>query len=364
VRAARSAFDEWSRWTPAARAEALRALADAIDRRADELARRVSEQNGMPIGLSKIADSRRPGQFLRYYAEVACQQTAEETRGSTLVRRLPLGVVAAVVPWNFPNTMAALKYAPALAAGCTVVVKTTPETVLDAIVVAEAALDAGLPPGVLNLVTGGREAGRYLVGHPDVDKVSFTGSTEAGREVGAAAGTLLRPVTLELGGKSAAVVLDDADLDLGTVGARLAPALFGNNGQTCFLTSRVLAPRSRYDEVVDTVVTLARSLTVGDALDPATRIGPLVSERQRAWVEGYIGKGRADGARLVLGGGRPAAQTRGWFVEPTVFADVDNASTIAQEEIFGPVMSVLRFSSEEEAYRITNDVEYGLAAGV
>ncbi|HET6989444.1 MAG TPA: aldehyde dehydrogenase family protein, partial [Kribbella sp.] len=200
VLAAREAFEDWSQWKPAARADVLHAWADAIDRRVDELAQRVSLQNGMPIFLSKASDSRRPGHLLRYYAETACQQGDEELRmsssgGSTLVRRVPLGVVAAVVPWNFPNTMAALKYAPALAAGCTVVLKPAAETVLDTILIADAAIEAGLPAGVLNIVTGGRETGRYLVNHPRIDKISFTGSLMVGRELGTNAGGLLRPVT-------------------------------------------------------------------------------------------------------------------------------------------------------------------------
>jgi acyl-CoA reductase-like NAD-dependent aldehyde dehydrogenase len=277
---------------------------------------------------------------------------------------MPLGVVAAVVPWNFPNTMAALKYAPALAAGCTVVLKPSPETVLDAILVGEAALEAGLPPGVFNIVPGGRETGAYLVRHSGVDKVSFTGSTAAGRHIGEVCGRLLRPVTLELGGKSAAIVLDDADLDLSQVGMQLAPALFGNNGQTCFLTSRVLAPRSRYDAVVDTVANLARSLTVGNSLDPDTKVGPLVSSRQRDRVEGYIAMGREEGARLVVGGGRPEGQQTGWFVEPTVFADVDNSHAIAREEIFGPVVTVTPYGDDDDAVRLANDSEYGLAGTV
>ena len=211
---------------------------------------------------------------------------------------------------------------------------------------------------------GGREVGAYLVSHPQVDKVSFTGSTAAGRQIGEVCGRLLRPVTLELGGKSAALVLDDANLDLSSVGMHLAPALFGNNGQTCFVSSRVLAPRSRYDEVVDAVATLARSLRVGNSLDPATQVGPLVSARQRERVEGYIAKGRQEGARLVVGGGRPATQQTGWFVEPTVFADVDNAQTIAREEIFGPVVTVTSYTDEDDAVRLANDSEYGLAGTV
>ena len=247
---------------------------------------------------------------LRYFADLVCRQATGELResssgGSTLVRRVPVGVVAAVAPWNFPNIMAALKYAPALAAGCTVVLKPSPETVLDAILVGEAALQAGMPPGVFNILPGGATTGSHLVAHTRVDKVSFTGSTATGRHIGEVCGTLLRPVTLEIGGKSAAIILDDAELDLERIARRLAPALFANNGQTCFLTSRVLAPRSRYDEVVGVIAALAESLTVGHSLDPATQVGPLVSRRQRDRVEGYIAKGVADGARLVVGGGRP-----------------------------------------------------------
>jgi acyl-CoA reductase-like NAD-dependent aldehyde dehydrogenase len=372
VRAARAAFDDpsgWHYWEPAARAEVLRRFAEALDRRSEEIAVRVSSQNGMPITLARAGDSRMPGQVLRYYAELARDEVAEELRtsstgGGTLVRRVPLGVVAGIVPWNYPNTLSVMKYAPALTAGCTVVLKPSPETVLDAILVGDAAIEAGLPSGVLNILPGGGEIGARLVAHPGVDMVTLTGSTGAGRQVGEVCGRLLRPVNLELGGKSAAVILDDADLDLGSVGTRLDHALFGNNGQTCFVTSRVLAPRSRYHEVVDTITELARSIVVGDSLDPATEMGPLVSQRQRDRVEGYIAKGREEGARLVTGGGRPAQQRTGWFVEPTVFADVDNSSTIAQEEIFGPVVTITPYTDDEDAIRIANDSEYGLGGTV
>jgi acyl-CoA reductase-like NAD-dependent aldehyde dehydrogenase len=372
VGAARTAFDDpagWSRWAPEARAEALRGLADALDKRSEELALRVSDQNGMPIALARAGDSRMPGRVLRYYADVILEAVDEEIRasssgGRTMVRRVPLGVVAGVVPWNYPNILSAMKYAPALAAGCTIVLKPSPETVLDAILVGDAALEAGLPPGVLNIVPGDGTTGAHLVAHPGVDMVTLTGSTAAGRQVGEVCGRLLRPVSLELGGKSAAIILDDADLDLSSVGAQLTPALFDNNGQTCFISSRVLAPRGRYHEVIDAVAELARSLQVGNSLDPATRVGPLVSRRQRDRVEGYIAKGRADGARLVVGGGRPAEQRAGWFVEPTVFADVDNSSTIAQEEIFGPVVTVTPYDGDDDAVRLANDSEYGLAGTV
>jgi aldehyde dehydrogenase (NAD+) len=306
---------------------------------------------------------------LRYMAGLVANATFEEERpghlgGTTIVRREPIGVVGGIVPWNYPQTLAAFKYGPALAAGCTIVLKPSPETVLDAFLLAEAAADAGIPPGVINIVPGGREVGAYLVQHRDVDKVAFTGSTAAGRRIAETCGRLLRPVTLELGGKSAAIVLDDADLDLAKIGNDLFAATLVNNGQTCYLGTRVLAPRSRYDEVVDTLAAFASSLAVGDALDPATQIGPMASDRHRDRVEGYIAKGTSDGARLVTGGGRPRDLDRGWFVEPTVFADVDNASTIAQEEIFGPVLAVIPYRDEEDAIRIANDSDYGLGGSV
>jgi aldehyde dehydrogenase (NAD+) len=262
------------------------------------------------------------------------------------------------------GTLSSFKYAPALAAGCTIVLKPSPETVLDSYVFAEAVLAAGLPPGVVSIVPGGREIGAYLVQHRDVDKIAFTGSTAAGRQIAEACGRLLRPVSLELGGKSAAIILDDADLDLATIGQDLFAATLVNNGQTCYAGTRILAPESRYDEVVDTFAAFASSLPVGDALDPATLIGPLVSERQRDRVEGYIAKGTSEGARLVAGGGRPAGLDKGWFVQPTIFADVDNRSTIAQEEIFGPVLSVIRYTDVADAIRIANDSDYGLGGSV
>ncbi len=223
--------------------------------------------------------------------------------GTSLVSKHPIGVVGAIVPWNVPQGITFLKIAPALAAGCTFVLKPAEETVLDAFLMAEAAAAAGLPDGVLNVVPGGREVGAYLVEHPGVDKVSFTGSTAAGRWIAEACGRLLRPVTLELGGKSAAIVLDDADL-AGSIEQFFGVTLL-NNGQICWLNTRVLAPRSRYTEIVDTITDLARSLTVGDPLDPDTKVGPLVSERQRDRVEGYIAKGKSEGARMTTGGKRP-----------------------------------------------------------
>jgi aldehyde dehydrogenase (NAD+) len=273
-----------------------------------------------------------------------------------------VGVVAAIVPWNYPQALAAFKLAPALAAGCTVVLKAAPETALDAMVFAEAAQECGMPPGVLNVVPGGVDAGKHLVSHPGVDKVSFTGSTVAGRIIGEVCGRLLRPVTLELGGKSAAIILDDADLDATMRGLRSVS--FVNNGQTCYLGSRILAPRSRYAEVVEALAALVNGFTVGNPLDKATDIGPVVSARQQERVLGYIEAGKRSGATLVAGGGVPKDQPRGWFVSPTVFADVDNSDRIAQEEIFGPVLAVIPYDGDADAIALANATEFGLAGTV
>jgi len=243
-----------------------------------------------------------------------------------------------------------------------VVIKPAPETALDAFQFAEAAEAAGLPAGVVNIVTGGREEGAYLVAHPGVDKVAFTGSTAAGRAIGEVCGRLLRPVTLELGGKSAAIVLDDADLAQMVRGLSWVSLL--NNGQTCYLSTRILAPRRRYAEVVEAVAGLAASLPVGDPADPVTRIGPLVSAAQWQRVENYIAVGRAEGGRIAAGGGRPAHLDRGWYIEPTVFADLDPAATLAREEVFGPVLAVLPYDTVDDAVRIANDSEYGLGGTI
>ena len=372
VAAARAAFDDpsgWASWEPARRAEVMARLADAIDKRADGFVERVSAQNGMPVAVARQLETGYPSAVLRYYAGLAREAAFEETRaglfgGSIQVRRLPVGVVAAIVPWNFPQALAMFKIAPAMAAGCTLVIKPSPETVLDAYLLGEAVEEAEVPAGVINIVPGGRETGAYLVSHPAVDKVAFTGSTAAGRTIAEICGRLLRPVTLELGGKSAAIVLDDADLDLARIGEGLFGATLLNNGQTCFLGTRVLAPRSRYAEVVDAFTAFAGSLTVGPASDPTTQIGPMATARQRERVESYVAKGRGEGARLTTGGGRPDGLERGWFVRPTVFADVDNSSVIAQEEIFGPVLSLIPYDDVDHAVRIANDSDFGLGGTV
>jgi len=370
VSAARAAFEDpsgWASWPVEDRAQALDRLADALESRAEETAHRVSLQNGMPISIALQTEAVFPAVLARYYAGVIRQSTLEEDRvgllgGTIHVLHKPVGVVGAIVPWNFPQALAMFKLAPLLAAGCTVVIKPSPETVLDSLLLAEAILEAGLPAGVVSIVPGGRELGAYLVEHPGVDKVAFTGSTAAGRTIARRCGELLRPVTLELGGKSAAIVLDDADL------SESAEALFGatllNNGQTCYLGTRVLAPRARYDEVLEVFSALAGALEVGDSLDPTTQIGPMASARQRERVEGYIEKGRSEGGRVVVGGGRPHGQDRGWFVQPTVFADVENSHTIAREEIFGPVLAVIPYDGVDDAVAIANDSDYGLGGSV
>jgi aldehyde dehydrogenase (NAD+) len=370
VGAARAAFDApdgWSTWHPKERADVLERFAVELEARGAETARRVAMQNGMPIWLAHQFEAVFPPLLVRYYSDLMTSAPVEETRagmfgGTSLVSKHPVGVVGAIVPWNVPQSISFLKVAPALAAGCSIVLKPAEETVLDAFLMAEAAAAAGIPDGVVNVVPGGREVGAYLVEHPGVDKVSFTGSTAAGRWIAEACGRLLRPVTLELGGKSAAIVLDDADLP------SLIEPFFGatllNNGQICWLNTRVLAPRSRYTEIVDTITDLVRSLTIGDPLNPETKVGPLVSQRQRERVESYIAKGKSEGARMTTGGSRPAGLDRGWFVEPTIFADLDNNATVSREEIFGPVLSLIPYSDEQEAVAIANDSVYGLGGTV
>lgn len=368
VSAARQAFDDptgWGFWSPSQRTDVLEQFAQALETRGEETARRVTIQNGMPSRLSRQWEQKSPPRSVRYFADLA-EKTAEEIRPGffgrqTLVTRQPIGVVAQIVPWNVPQAITFMALSPALAAGCTIVLKPSPETVLDAFHMAEAAQEAGFPPGVINIVPAGREVGAYLVAHPGVDKVAFTGSTSAGRQVAAKCGELLRPVTLELGGKSAAVILDDADLE--SQMDNFFAATMSNNGQVCWLGTRILVPDSRYDEITSTLADFYSNLTVGDPLDLETEIGPLVSERQRDQVERYIAKGKQE-ARLLVGGGRPKYLDQGWFVEPTIFADVDPSATIAQEEIFGPVLSLIRYKDEQDATKIANDSTYGLGGSV
>ncbi|MDB5577858.1 MAG: aldehyde dehydrogenase [Bradyrhizobium sp.] len=368
VAAARHAFDHsgWPQMAPAERAAVMQRFMGALAARGEQIAEAVSLQNGMPITLSGMLEAQMPLGLLQYYAELISAPVEADVRPSqmgkeTLVERPAVGVAAAIVPWNFPVTLAMSKIAPAMAAGCTMVIKPSPGTILDSYIVAEAALEAGVPAGVLNWVAADRDVGAYLVSHPGVDKVAFTGSTAAGRLIARSCGEMLRPVTLELGGKSAAILLDDTDLNVFLPAVPMVSML--NNGQTCYNGTRILAPRSRYGEVVDALAGLLSSLKVGDAMDPDTHVGPMASEAHRDRVEGYIAKGRGE-AKLVTGGGRPNNLNRGWFVEPTLFADVDNAATIAQEEIFGPVLSVIPYEDDADAIRIANDSAFGLGGSV
>ncbi|MEO3787244.1 aldehyde dehydrogenase [Actinocorallia sp. B10E7] len=363
--ARRAPAGEWGALDAAGRADLMDRFAAALRERGRETAKLVSRENGMPITLSEGANGLAAASIIRYYAKLIRGLDVDDVRpsvfgGRTVVTRDPVGVVAAITPWNYPQPLAAMKLGPALAAGCAVVLKPPPETALDAYAFAEAAEAAGLPPGVLNVVPADREAGAYLVEHPGVDKVAFTGSTPAGRAIGTVGGRLLRPVTLELGGKSVSLVAEDADL--GLFAAKLLEVSLPNNGQTCHACTRILAPRSRYAEVVEAVTETVRSLVVGDPLERETQIGPLVSAVQRERVLGYVEEGRRSGARLTTGGGAP--DRPGWYVEPTVFADVSNSDRIAREEIFGPVLAILPYDGEDEAVAIANDSDYGLGGTV
>jgi aldehyde dehydrogenase (NAD+) len=368
VRAARRALrGPWASMDVQERCALLDRFAEALRSRAQQTAELVSRENGMPIALSRVANGLSPAAIFRYYSRLLQTQPARDVRVGragrrTLVQRDPAGVVAAITPWNYPQALAAMKLAPALATGCTVVLKPAPETALDAYVFAEAAVEAELPAGVLNIVPGGRQTGADLVAHRDVDKVAFTGSTNAGREIGAVCGGLLRPVTLELGGKSAAILTDGMDLEHFL--QQLPAVCLPNNGQTCHASTRILAPRARYQRIVDAITDTVRALRVGDPLHQDTQIGPLVSAAQRDRVLGFIEAGRRTAARITTGGTIPSDRTRGFYVEPTVFADVDNSSVIARQEIFGPVLCITAYDNIDDAVALANDSEYGLAATV
>ncbi|MEU1958721.1 aldehyde dehydrogenase [Nocardia sp. NPDC019304] len=368
VAAARHAFDHgpWPATPPKQRAEVLTRAARLIEQRSADLLAALVAEVGAPQMIAMTLNQLPAVAALDAYAALADSFPWSETRvggfGTTRVTREPRGVVAAVTAWNVPLFLAVNKLAPALLAGCTMVLKPAPLTPLTANLVADIFTEAGLPEGVLSVLPAEPDAAEYLVSHPGVDKVTFTGSTAVGRKIGAIATGQLKSVSLELGGKSAAILLPDMDL-----AANIPVLAFSglmNSGQGCVAQTRILAPRSRYDEILDALVEHVKTMKVGDPNDPAVQLGPLISERQRERVEGYIAKGKAEGARLVLGGGRPEGLDRGWFVEPTIFADVDNKSTIAQEEIFGPVLSVIPYETEDEAVAIANDSVYGLAGSV
>ncbi|MEU5608868.1 aldehyde dehydrogenase [Streptomyces sparsogenes] len=368
VAAARTAFEEgpWARASLEERIAVVTRVKDAVAARHEEIARLISAQNGSPYSWSVLGQAL--GALMVWDAAITVARgfVFEERRagvlGPLLVRREPVGVVAAVVPWNVPQFTAAAKLAPALLAGCSVILKPSPETPLDSYVLAEIVAEAGLPEGVLSILPADREVSEYLVGHPGVDKVSFTGSVAGGKRVMEVASRNLTRVTLELGGKSAAVILPDADLEAAVAG--IVPNAWMNNGQACVAQTRILAPRAHYDEIAERLTAAASALVVGDPLDPATQVGPLVARRQQRRSLDYIAIGRREGAEVLTGGGRPAAPEKGWYVEPTLFGDVDNAMRIAREEIFGPVICLLPYGDEDEAVRIADDSDYGLSGSV
>ncbi|MFF7241543.1 aldehyde dehydrogenase family protein [Streptomyces collinus] len=368
VAVARRAFDEgdWPRASLEERIGVVTRIKDGIAARHEEIARVISSENGSPYSWSVLAQALGAMMVWDSAIKVARDFPYEERRegvlGPILVRREPVGVVAAVVPWNVPQFVAAAKLAPALLAGCPVVLKPSPESPLDAYLLGEIAREAGLPEGVLSILPADREVSEYLVGHPGIDKVSFTGSVAAGRRVMEVAARNLTRVTLELGGKSAAVVLPDADLGAAVSG--IVPAAWMNNGQACVAQTRILVPRARYDEFADAFAQAAGALEVGDPLDPATRVGPLVARRQQRRNLDYIRIGQEEGAKILTGGGRPPGLDKGWYVEPTLFGDVHNSMRIAREEIFGPVVCLLPYGDETEAVKIANDSEYGLSGSV
>ena len=369
VAAAREAFDHgpWPRMTPQERCAIVQRFTEIYASKMGELAALITEEMGSPITFSELAQAPSPWMMLTTFLRIAETFDWEETRVGMLgepviVRREPVGVVGAVAPWNVPQFNVMNKLAPALVTGCTIVIKPAPETPIDLNVVADWLVEAGVPEGVVSIVPGGPAVGEYLVRHAGIDKVSFTGSTAVGRKIGAICGEQLKRFSLELGGKSAAIILDDADL--GTMMDDLKFAALMNNGQACIAQTRILASKKRYDEVVDAVGSMMSNLNTGDPNDRTTDIGPLVAKRQQERVEKYIALGQEEGAKLVVGGnGRPAGIDRGWYVQPTLFAG-NNDMRIAREEIFGPVLVVIPYEDEKDAIRIANDSEYGLAGSV
>jgi len=367
VRAAREAFDDgrWGSLPAASRTGVLLALADRVEAHADELAELESLDNGKPVKLAKRVDVRLAAEHLRYFAGWPTKILGETIPVSIpqlhcYLRKEPVGVCGQIIPWNFPLLMATWKVAPALAAGCTLVLKPAEQTPLTALRLGELALEAGVPEGALNVVTGDGATGAALVDHPGVDKIAFTGSTAVGREIGGKAGRAIKRVTLELGGKSPNIIFPDADLEAAVKGSY--QAIYYNTGQACNAGSRLFVQKDHFDDVVSGLAEAAGKARLGPGLDPSTQIGPVVSSEQRQRVRGYIERGRAEGAELVAGGG--AGDGEGYFVEPTLFTATRDDLTIAREEIFGPVLVAMPFDDLEEVARRANDTEYGLAAGV
>lgn len=364
VAAARAAFDSWAATAVETRAGYLEKIAAGLTARADGIARSIAGEVGMPLKMSQRIQAGLPPLVMASYAKLVREYQFEEKIGNSLVVREPVGVVGCITPWNYPLHQVVAKVAPALAAGCTVVLKPSEIAPLTAFMLTEIIDGVGLPPGVFNLVCGtGAVVGEALVRHADVDMISFTGSTRAGKRISELAAATVKRVALELGGKSASIVLDDADF---TKAVRATVnACFLNSGQTCTAHTRLLVPAARYAEAAKLTVEAAQGFTLGDPLAPDTKLGPLISDTQRERVRGYIRKGMAEGAELLLGGpDAPAGLAKGYYVQPTVFGRVTEDMTIAQEEIFGPVISILTYKDEDDAVRLANSTVYGLAGAV
>ncbi len=364
VMAARAAFDGWAALPPAKRGEYLQKIHEGMKARGEELGRTIAQEVGMPIKLATRIQVGSPTFTFSMYAKMLGTYVWEERVGNSIVIREPVGVVAAITPWNYPLHQIAAKVAPALAAGCTIVLKPSEVAPINAFILAEIIDSVGLPKGVFNLVTGyGPVVGEAMARHAEVDMVSFTGSTRAGKRVSEVAAQSVKRVALELGGKSAAIVLDDADL-AGAIKGTVS-ACFLNSGQTCSAHTRLLVPESKYAEAAKLATDEAKKFTVGDPFSDQAKLGPLVSKAQLDRVRSFIEKGIAEGAELLAGGpDKPAGVDKGYFVQPTVFGRVDPKSTIAREEIFGPVLSIMTYKDDDDAVRIANDTDYGLAGGV
>jgi acyl-CoA reductase-like NAD-dependent aldehyde dehydrogenase len=364
VAAARSAFESWSQTSVQERADWMQRISEGLRARMDEIAELIAQEVGMPIKLSNMIQAGLPTTTFGSMPKLLAELQWEEEVGNSLIVREPVGVVGAITPWNYPLHQIAAKVAPALAAGCTVVLKPSQVAPLNAALLADVIDEEGLPAGVFNLVTGrGAVIGEALARHPDVDMISFTGSTEAGRRVSEAAAGTIKRVALELGGKSPNVILEDANLEQAITDG--VSKCFLNSGQTCSALTRMLVPRSRLAEAEQIAAAVAEQFKPGDPFESGTMLGPLVSEGQRKLVRDYITKGTEEGAKLVTGGVEsPQGLEQGYFVRPTVFSDVTPGMTIAQEEIFGPVLAIMPYEDDEDAVRIANDSVYGLAGGV
>ena len=363
VKAARCGFETWRRLSVEDRAQWLEKLAAAMKTRVPQLAEAISHEVGTALAYATKVQVEFPIMMIGMNAKFIREAKLEEELGNSLVIKEPVGVVGCITPWNYPLHQIVCKIAPALAAGCTIVLKPAEMAPVSAFMLAEAAHEIGLPAGVLNIVSGsGQVVGEAIVAHPDVDMVSFTGSLQAGRRIASVAGDGIKKVCLELGGKSAFVVLDDAPFDK-AIAAGVNNCM-QNSGQTCSAWTRMLVPRARHDEAVELAKAQLAKLTLGDPFDKNTRLGPLASAGQRDSVLEFIEQGKKEGATLVAGGGRPAEPAKGFYVEPTIFANVDNKMGIAQEEIFGPVLVIIPYDTEADAVAIANDSPYGLAGGV